>query len=108
MRNFIYVTDVAEAFDVVVHKGVPGQIYNIGTDTEVSVIEMATTLIKKVTKWQLSFLLCHILSLGQTPRLPSSKQYYALLTKLGLQVQIQSLSYSSSNNCATNKQLKQP
>ena len=47
-RNFIYATDVAEAFDVLMHKGQAGEIYNVGSDTEVSVIRLAECLIKKV------------------------------------------------------------
>ena len=48
IRNFIYVSDVANAFDVIMHNGKPGETYNVGTDTEISVMELATTLIKKV------------------------------------------------------------
>ena len=36
-----YVTDVADAFDVIVHKGVIGETYNIGTNEERSVLQVA-------------------------------------------------------------------
>jgi len=45
-RNFVYVEDVAHAFDVVLHKGLPGKIYNIGTSFEISNLEVAKSLIK--------------------------------------------------------------
>lgn len=48
VRNFLYVTDIAEAFDVMLHKGEAGQIYNIGTDHEISILQLATELITKV------------------------------------------------------------
>ena len=47
-RNFLYVSDVSEAFDSILHHGIPGEIYNIGTDFEISVIDLAKYLIHKV------------------------------------------------------------
>ena len=47
-RNFIYVSDVANAFDVILHRGTPGTTYNIGTDFEISVLDLAKYLIRKV------------------------------------------------------------
>lgn len=44
-RNFLYVSDVAEAFDVILQFGQPGETYNIGSDFEISVIELAKYLI---------------------------------------------------------------
>eukprot|EP01097_Dermamoeba_algensis_P005989 TRINITY_DN376_c0_g2_i5.p1 TRINITY_DN376_c0_g2~~TRINITY_DN376_c0_g2_i5.p1 ORF type:complete len:344 (-),score=62.99 TRINITY_DN376_c0_g2_i5:910-1941(-) len=46
-RNFIYISDVVAAFDTVLHKGVIGETYNIGTDFEVSNLTVAKDLIKK-------------------------------------------------------------
>jgi dTDP-D-glucose 4,6-dehydratase len=40
-RSYLYVEDVAEAFDVIVHKGTTGEIYNIGTQKERTVMEVA-------------------------------------------------------------------
>ena len=48
IRNFVYAWDIAEAFDVILQKGEPGEIYNIGTDHEISVLDLAKYLIKKV------------------------------------------------------------
>jgi len=47
-RNFLYVSDVVDAFDVILHRGSPGSTYNIGTPFEISVIELARYLIQKV------------------------------------------------------------
>ena len=33
-RNFLYVEDVARAFEVVLHKGTIGKVYNIGGSHE--------------------------------------------------------------------------
>lgn len=40
-RSYLYVEDVAEAFDVILHKGIPGHVYNIGTQKERTVLEVA-------------------------------------------------------------------
>ena len=40
-RSYLYVEDVAEAFDVVLHRGVPGEVYNIGTQKERTVNDVA-------------------------------------------------------------------
>jgi UDP-glucose 4,6-dehydratase len=45
-RNFLYVTDVANAFDTIMHKGVPGHVYNIGGKNELPNIEVARQLLK--------------------------------------------------------------
>jgi len=45
-RNFLYVTDVARAFEFVLFKGQLGQIYNIGGSHEVPNIDIAKKLIK--------------------------------------------------------------
>lgn len=58
MRNFIHAADIAEAFDVIVHKGVPGQVYNIGTDFEISITELAKYLLKKV-RMPAQIAVCH-------------------------------------------------
>jgi UDP-glucose 4,6-dehydratase len=43
-RSYLHVSDVAAAFDVILHKGKVGDTYNIGTDEEHSVIE----IVKKI------------------------------------------------------------
>jgi len=45
-RNFLYVKDVANAFDIILHKGTPGHVYNIGGKNEVANIDVARTLLK--------------------------------------------------------------
>ena len=44
-RDFLYVSDVANAFDILLHKGTPGQFYNIGASKGVTVTELAHKLI---------------------------------------------------------------
>jgi len=45
-RHFIYVGDVANAFITILHQGVIGETYNVGTETEYSNIEVAERLVK--------------------------------------------------------------
>mmetsp|Transcript_8309 Transcript_8309/g.12678 ORF Transcript_8309/g.12678 Transcript_8309/m.12678 type:complete len:355 (+) Transcript_8309:107-1171(+) len=45
-RNFLFVEDVARAFDVILHKGLVGHIYNIGGSNEVSNIDVAKEIMK--------------------------------------------------------------
>ncbi|ELW51954.1 dTDP-D-glucose 4,6-dehydratase [Tupaia chinensis] len=47
-RNFLYATDVVEAFLTVLRKGKPGEIYNIGTNFEMSVVQLAKELIQLI------------------------------------------------------------
>lgn len=44
-RNFLYVKDVAEAFDVLLHKATVGEIYNIGGNNELSNLAVARKII---------------------------------------------------------------
>jgi dTDP-D-glucose 4,6-dehydratase len=46
-RSFIYVEDVARAFDTVLHKGIIGEIYNIGTEFEVSNLDVSRALLRE-------------------------------------------------------------
>lgn len=50
VRGFLHVQDVVKAIDIVLKKGIIGEIYNIGSDEhhEFSVMEIAKTLIKKI------------------------------------------------------------
>ena len=45
-RDFLYVSDVAEAFDCLLHKGHTGHFYNIGANKGVTIIELAKTLVR--------------------------------------------------------------
>lgn len=49
-RNFLFVEDVARAFDCILHKGQEGLIYNIGGQNELPNIEVAKTLIRILGK----------------------------------------------------------
>ena len=40
-RNYLYVEDCAAAFDVILHNGTIGHIYNIGSDNEVANVDLA-------------------------------------------------------------------
>jgi len=45
-RHFIYVGDVAAAFDTILHSGVDGEVYNIGCDDELTNLEVAERLVR--------------------------------------------------------------
>lgn len=45
-RSYLYVEDVAEAFDVVLHRGCIGEVYNIGTQKERTVLDVARDICK--------------------------------------------------------------
>eukprot|EP00698_Gefionella_okellyi_P023550 TRINITY_DN807_c0_g1_i4.p1 TRINITY_DN807_c0_g1~~TRINITY_DN807_c0_g1_i4.p1 ORF type:complete len:356 (-),score=79.64 TRINITY_DN807_c0_g1_i4:218-1285(-) len=47
IRGFLHVRDVAHAFDVICHKGTLGEAYNIGTDFELTMKELAEMLVKR-------------------------------------------------------------
>merc|ERR1719491_2233002 len=49
-RNFLFVEDVARAFDVILHKGKTGHIYNIGGDNELPNIDVAKDLLRILGK----------------------------------------------------------
>jgi len=49
-RSFVYVMDVAKAFDLILHMGICGETYNIGTDNELRNIDVAEELIKAFGK----------------------------------------------------------
>lgn len=43
-RSFIYVDDAVNAIDLVMNKGASGEVYNIGSEEEISVIQLAALL----------------------------------------------------------------
>lgn len=43
-RSYLFVEDVAEAFDCILHRGDIGEVYNIGTEKERTVLEVAKTI----------------------------------------------------------------
>jgi dTDP-glucose 4,6-dehydratase len=50
MRDYQYVSDHCEGIDVVLHKGQPGEIYNLGTGVETYNIVMARMVLKLLGK----------------------------------------------------------
>ncbi|XP_047330107.1 trifunctional UDP-glucose 4,6-dehydratase/UDP-4-keto-6-deoxy-D-glucose 3,5-epimerase/UDP-4-keto-L-rhamnose-reductase RHM1-like [Impatiens glandulifera] len=50
VRSYLHCDDVAEAFDVVLHKGEVGHVYNIGTTKERRVIDVARDICKLFDK----------------------------------------------------------
>lgn len=46
VRSYLYCEDVAEAFEVILHKGEVGHVYNIGTKRERRVIDVARDICK--------------------------------------------------------------
>ncbi|KAF0513133.1 dtdp-glucose 4,6-dehydratase [Gigaspora margarita] len=46
-RKYLYASDVADALDIILHLGQIGEIYNIGSNFEISNLELARTLIRK-------------------------------------------------------------
>ncbi|KAF8937540.1 hypothetical protein BGZ58_002571 [Dissophora ornata] len=47
-RTYLYVTDVADALDVILHRGEVGQVYNIGAGHEMNNLELAQDLIHRM------------------------------------------------------------
>lgn len=50
IRDWIHVKDHCEAIDVVLHKGIPGNVYNIGGENERTNIEIVKTILKALGK----------------------------------------------------------
>jgi UDP-glucose 4,6-dehydratase len=48
LRSFLHVDDTCSAFEMVLHQGVIGEIYNIGTHDEYSVMDVAKILVKLI------------------------------------------------------------
>jgi len=50
MRDYQYVSNHCEGIDVVLHRGQPGEIYNLGTEVETYNIDMARMILKLLGK----------------------------------------------------------
>ncbi|XP_035549685.1 trifunctional UDP-glucose 4,6-dehydratase/UDP-4-keto-6-deoxy-D-glucose 3,5-epimerase/UDP-4-keto-L-rhamnose-reductase RHM1-like [Juglans regia] len=50
VRSYLYCEDVAEAFEVILHEGEVGHVYNIGTTEEMRVIDVAKDICKLFSK----------------------------------------------------------
>ena len=48
LRSFLHVDDTCSAFEMVLHQGIIGEIYNIGTHDEYSVMDVAKILVKLI------------------------------------------------------------
>jgi dTDP-D-glucose 4,6-dehydratase len=44
LRSYLYVHDVVLAYDLVMHKGEAGEIYNLGTSSERAIVGVATDI----------------------------------------------------------------
>ncbi|EIE20300.1 NAD(P)-binding protein [Coccomyxa subellipsoidea C-169] len=45
-RSYLYIDDVTEAFDIILHKGVVGEVYNIGSQRERTVLSVAADILR--------------------------------------------------------------
>jgi dTDP-glucose 4,6-dehydratase len=50
MRDYQYVLDHCEGIDIVLHKGAPGEVYNLGTGVETRNIDMARMILRLLNK----------------------------------------------------------
>ena len=50
MRNFLHCFDAASAFDMILHKGVTGQVYNISGSQDRTIVEIAQELIEIIVR----------------------------------------------------------
>lgn len=50
VRDWIHVVDHAKALDLLLHKGVPGEVYNIGADNERNNLELTKMMLKAMGK----------------------------------------------------------
>ena len=45
-RRYVYIDDAAEAYDIVLHHGIAGQVYNISVTEDVSNLDVARSLLR--------------------------------------------------------------
>ncbi|MCX5686471.1 MAG: GDP-mannose 4,6-dehydratase, partial [Candidatus Omnitrophica bacterium] len=50
VRDWLYVIDNCEGIDTVMHKGSPGEVYNIGGGTEITNLELTRALLELLGK----------------------------------------------------------
>jgi len=90
VRAFIHVKDVVNAFDIILDKGIIGEIYNIGSDDneEYSVYDVAQILIRKIKNIDTDLYDDHIEYIEDRPF--NDKRYYISnekIKKLGWSIQ---------------------
>ena len=56
IRDFIHVNDVIDAIIVIMQKGIIGEIYNIGNNNPIKIIDLANIIINKTGSGQISFI----------------------------------------------------
>jgi dTDP-glucose 4,6-dehydratase len=47
-RGFLYISDMVEAYDILLHYGKTKMVYNVGASEDVSVRDLATTLVRQI------------------------------------------------------------
>ncbi|KAI0390022.1 dtdp-glucose-dehydratase [Xylariaceae sp. FL0594] len=47
-RRYLFAGDAADAFDTILHKGVAGQVYNVGSQDEISNIDLCKMILKEM------------------------------------------------------------
>lgn len=55
-RSFLYVGDLCKAFDIVLHSGKIGETYNIGCNSEYTILELAQILIQHFGKGEIVYI----------------------------------------------------
>lgn len=50
IRDWIYVRDHCKAIDLILHKGIPGEVYNVSADSEKPTIEIAKLILEIIGK----------------------------------------------------------
>ncbi|MDI6642151.1 MAG: dTDP-glucose 4,6-dehydratase, partial [Elusimicrobiota bacterium] len=50
VRDWLYVLDNVEAIDLIIHKGVPGEIYNVSAENELTNIQLTKYILKILSK----------------------------------------------------------
>jgi dTDP-glucose 4,6-dehydratase len=87
MRDYQYVIDHCEGIDLVLHKGALGEIYNVGTGSEMTNLEMTKIVLETVGKTE--SLIKHV-----EDRAGHDRRYALDVSKL------QSLGWESRHSCA--------
>lgn len=56
IRDFIHIYDVIQAIVIIIEKGTIGEIYNIGSDNPIKILDLANIIIKKVGGGNINFI----------------------------------------------------
>jgi len=56
IRDFIHVNDVIEGILTIMEKGIFGEIYNIGNDNPIKIIDLANMIINKIGKGRITYI----------------------------------------------------